>query len=196
MPKRMPIKLFNTGVNLKAGKPDSHWQLVARSDDPKFKPRPALVETPIDPAYLINDPERSQWISAVGTHSPLPNGVLFTFRTTFDLAGMRPSTAVLHGRFIADNHVRAIRLNGREVHVLQHGYTEFGFYHVFSSSRGFVEGVNVLEVEVENGTPELRASSKSSSPMCLLVELEGSAIPAWSEPSRNVVGAKQTASKN
>ena len=62
--------------------------------------------------------------------SPLPNGVVYTFRTSFDLKGMRPSTAVLHGRFaVLDNHVRAIRLNGGEIPVPRHGYEEFGFFH-------------------------------------------------------------------
>ena len=42
MPKSVPIVLFNTGVGLKEGEPDPHWQVVARSDDPKFKPQPAL----------------------------------------------------------------------------------------------------------------------------------------------------------
>ena len=75
----------------------------------------------------------------------------YTFRTTFNLKGMRPSTAFLHGRFVVDNHVRAIRLNGHEIPVPRHGYEEFGFFHGFSSDRGFVEGINVLEIEVENG---------------------------------------------
>ncbi len=41
MPKSVPITLFNTGVGLKPGDPDPHWQIVSRSDDPTFKPRPA-----------------------------------------------------------------------------------------------------------------------------------------------------------
>ena len=28
-PKRVPIKLFNTGLGLKEGEPDPHWQIVA-----------------------------------------------------------------------------------------------------------------------------------------------------------------------
>ena len=40
-------KLFNTGVGLKEGDPDPHWQLVARSDDPHFKPWPAVVTAAI-----------------------------------------------------------------------------------------------------------------------------------------------------
>jgi hypothetical protein len=196
MPKRAPIRLFGTGFGVKEGKPDLHWQIVARSDDPAFKPQAALMETPTDSSYLMNDPRRAQWISAVGTHSPLPNGVFFTFRTTFILDGMRPSTAVLHARFAADNHVQAIRLNGREIPVPQHSHIQFGFYHPLSISRGFVEGVNVLEFEVENGSPEIGASSKSFSPMCLFVELEGSVIPAQSGSVRDAAETRPREFKN
>ena len=188
MPKRVRIKVLNTGVNLKVGDPDPHWQLVARSDDPKFKPRPAVVADASANPWLSNQLDRSQWVSAVGT---TPEGVVFTFRTTFDLKGMRPSTAVLHGRFVADNHVRAIRLNGRKLSVPEHGYEDFGFFHGFSSDRGFSEGRNVLEIDVENGSPGFDASSAHPSPMGLLVELEGSVISAWPEPSANVHHAKQ-----
>ena len=48
MPRRVRIKMFNTGMNLKEGDRDPHWQLVARSDDPKFKPRPAVVTETAD----------------------------------------------------------------------------------------------------------------------------------------------------
>ncbi|MGA7702214.1 MAG: hypothetical protein WCB27_21680 [Thermoguttaceae bacterium] len=191
MPKRVRIKAFNTGVNLKEGKPDPHWQLVARSDDPKFKPRPAVVVNTSNTPYLFNQADRSQWISAVSDLSPLPNGVFYTFRTTFDLKGMRASTAVLHGRFVVDNHVRAIRLSGREIPVPKHDYEEFGFFHGFSSDRGFVEGINVLEVDVENGKPGLDVSRTPSSPMGLLVELDVSAMSAWPEPSAKTPGTKQ-----
>jgi hypothetical protein len=196
MPTRVPIKLFNTGVNVKEGKPDPHWQVVARSDDPKFKPQPALMETPKDSAFLVNQFDRSQWISVVGAHAPLPNGVFFTFRTSFDLTGMRPATAILRGWFAVDNHIRSIRLNGREIQVPKHGHLQFGFRHPFSCSRGFVERINVLEIEVENGLPELNGSNKSVSPMCLLMELEGSAVPAWSGPSSHAIDVGQETSKN
>ncbi len=198
MPKRVRIKVFNTGVNLKEGAPDPHWQLVARSDDPKLKPRPAVVADANAYPWLANQFDRSQWVSAVGPEPIAPNGVVFTFRTTLDLKGMRPSTAVLHGRFVADNHVRAIRLNGHEVSVLKHGYEEFGFFHGFSCDRGFVEGLNVLEIDVENGIPGLDASSVQPNPMGLLVELEGSVISAWPEPSASALDAKrkQKESKN
>ncbi len=191
MPKRVRIKAFNTGVNLKAGMPDPHWQLVARSDDPKFKPRAAVVVNTSIAPYLANQADRSQWISAVSDMSWLPDNVVYLFRTTFDLTGMRPSTAILYGRFIADNHVRAIRLNGHEVSIPKHGYEEFGFFHGFSSNCGFVQGVNVIEVEVQNGGPVRGGGPKSFSPMGLLVELDGSVLSAWPESPAKTPGAKQ-----
>ena len=196
MPRRVRIKMFNTGVNVKVGDPDPHWQLVARSDDPKFKPRPAVVANTIASPWLSNQSDRSQWISAVGGESVVPDAATYTFRTTFDLTGMRPCTASLLGRFAVDNHIQAIRLNGHNVSVPTHDYEEFGFFHAFSSDRGFVEGVNVLEIEVKNGMPSSDGSSMSSSPMGLLVELEGSVLSAWPEPSANVLHTIQKESSN
>ncbi|MGB7736386.1 MAG: hypothetical protein WBL72_22110 [Thermoguttaceae bacterium] len=193
MPRRVRIKMFNTGANLKDGQRDPHWQLVARSDDPKFKPRPAVVTDSGDPRRVTNQADRSQWISGVGGGGLMPDGVTYTFRTTFDLKGMRPLTANLHGRFVADNHVRAIRLNGRPLAVPAHGHREFGFFHAFSSSRGFVDGVNVLEIDVENGDPQDNAAA---SMMGLLVELDGSVVAGWPEPPANVLNAKQESSRN
>ncbi len=193
MPKRVRIPMFNTGVNLKNGDRDPHWQLVARSDDPKFKPRPAVVTESGDTRRVANQSDRSQWISAVGSSGAVPDGVVYTFRTTFDLEGMRPSTANLHGRFVVDNHVRAIRLNGHSIAVPPHGHQEFGFFHPFSSNRGFVDGINVLEIDVENGDPQAKAPA---SMLGLLVELEGSVVTGWPEPPANVLNAKQRQSEN
>ena len=93
-------------------------------------------------------------------------------------AALRARAAV--GPFAVDNHVAAIRLNGHSVTVPPHGHEEFGFFHPFSCDRGFVEGTNVLEIDVENGDPDDRAPA---SLMGLLVELDGSALSAWPEPS-------------
>jgi hypothetical protein len=179
MPKRVRIKLFNTGVNLNSGDPDPHWQAVARSDDPKFKPRQAVVVEATHGLWLSNQSDRSQWISfAPGI---LPSTPVYTFRTTFQLTGVRPATAILHGRFVVDNQVRAIRFNGRDIPVPKHGDQEFGFFHPFLIDRGFVEGANVLEIEVEN-TWVGRADFPAN-PMGLMVELDGSVLSSWPEPS-------------
>ena len=115
MPKSVPIKLFNTGAGLKKGDPDPHWQVVSRSDDPNFKPRAAVVVKPV-PANGADNPSRSQWIAPSGDFW-LPDDVVYVFRTTFDLTGLLPSRAALRGRFIADDRVIAIRLNGRRLKV-------------------------------------------------------------------------------
>ena len=153
IPKLDPIVVFNTGVGLKEGEADPHWQVVARSDDPKFKPQAALLRGPGNNA-LQNDPSRSQWISLVGGDGDLPEDVVYVFRTTFDLTGMRPSTAILRGRFLADDRVVAIRLNGRNLSVaLQPEGGPFVHWTKFFASAGFVEGTNVLEFDVLNADP-------------------------------------------
>jgi hypothetical protein len=172
LPRRLPIKLFNTGAGLKEGDPDPHWQLVARSDDPNFKPRPAVVTAAFPGMWLNNTPRRSQWISTAGTLPDLPNDVTFTFRTTFELRDMVPGKAVLSGCFLADNQVNAIRINGRSVPVHEHSENHpFDRFTTFTIRAGFVEGENVLEIDVFNGLSV--PSDDQSGPMGLRVELEG-----------------------
>jgi hypothetical protein len=181
MPRRIAMRLFNTGVNLNPGDPDPHWQIVARSDDPKFQPRSAAVVNMTNSYWVVNQPDRSQWISLRGGELAYESdNVVYTFRTAFDLSGMRAVTAILHVRFAADNHIRAMRLNGRPVSVPRHDYEDFAFLQVFSVRRGFVEGANLLEIDVENTDP---AAKSPASFMGLLVELEGSAVTAWPEPA-------------
>ncbi len=105
-------------------------------------------------AALENDPARSQWISLVGGDVDLPEDVTYVFRTTFDLSGMLPSTAVLRGKCIADDRVAAIRLNGRRLMVpLQPDGEPFIHWTEFHATTGFVKGINVLEVDVLNAGP-------------------------------------------
>jgi hypothetical protein len=184
MPKRTRIKVFNTGMNVKVDQPDPHWQVVARSDEPDFKPQQAIVTAAGCAMWLPNQQDRSQWISIVGGQSVVPDRVLCTFRTTFDLSGLRPATTAVHGWFAVDNHIQAIRINGREIPVPKHGHEEFGFFHSFAIERGFVDGLNVLEFDVENGVPRRVGAGN---PMGLLVELEGTALSSWPEPSASLL---------
>ncbi len=175
MPTRVAIKLFSTGVGLREGEPDPHWWLVARSDDPHFKPRPAVVTSYDVRFYLAVDPLRSQYLSTGNGLPDLPNGVIYTFRTTFEIAGPYQGGALLWGWFIADNHVKAIRLNGKNMPVPEHADDNFAQPHDFSVRSGFADGSNVLEIDVENDSAADRAEKRTTSPMLLRVELEGSA---------------------
>ncbi len=196
LPRRARLVLFNTGVNLNDGDQDPHWQLVARSDEPRFEPRPTYViqpsmfTLPSDPAnirriaHLANERKRSQWISPDVNGGDLPGSAVYTFRTSFDLSGFLPRTAVLHGRFLADNHVKAIRLNGHELTVPDHPHNApFSTWHSFLATSGFVEGNNLLEVEVTN--LELADPPDAKSKIMLRIELEGSAVRQWQSPKPN-----------
>jgi hypothetical protein len=177
-PRRMPIRVFSTGVGSREGQIDPHWQLVAVSNEPDFKPRPALVSPARSSSlgWLPNEPGRSQWISIVGDGSAVPNGSTYTFRTYFDLAGLRLATAMLHVQFVADNCVRAIRLNGRELPTPEQiASPPFNAFHPLTISRGFVEGTNVLEFDVEN-VNEAAPEQLSADRMGLRVEFEGTAV--------------------
>ena len=141
---------------------------------------------------MENDPARSQWISTANKLPSLPPG-RYTFRTTFELVGASPKSAVLRGRFAADNHVDAIRLNGHVVPVPEHRRAPpFDVLHGFSVRDGFVEGTNVLEIDVFNSpatnaiyrteiqpngeVKSLRRRSAGNTPMALLLELHGTAV--------------------
>jgi hypothetical protein len=184
MPRWTPIKVFNTGLGLKVSNTDPHWQVVAASNDPKFKPRPAIVTSIIQGRYLDNDPARSQWVSSFARaptsdtqYMPLlPSNVTYTFRTTFELQEVSPESAVLQGRFITGNQVTAIRLNGHAVPVPKQGKAaRFDRFYPFTVDEGFVEGTNVLEIDVFNGQSEMmaRLGDSAESPLAIRVELMG-----------------------
>jgi hypothetical protein len=175
MPRSVPIVLFNTGIGLKKGEADPHWQVVARSDDAKFKPQPAVVVRAGSPADLQNDRARSQWLSLFGD-VVLPEDVVYVFRTTFDLKGASFARAALRGKFIADDRVVAIRLNGRNLNVpLQRDGEPFRYWTKFHAATGFVKGTNVLEVDVLNANPLTSPGQRrtAKSRMCCRVEMEG-----------------------
>ena len=173
MPGRNPLKLFNTGVGLKEGDPDPHWEVVARSDDPNFKPRPAVV-TAVGPEFAANDPGQSQWISLGNGPPILLPGVACTFRTTLEIRRGTPDRDLpdLAGRFRAYNHVKAFRLNGKDLrmsepHAVAGDSRPLKRLAVAEKGEGWVEGLNHVELEVSNESP-LRAAG--SGPILLRVQ--------------------------
>ncbi len=180
MPCRMPIKVFSTGQRVNEGDEDPHWQIIARTDDPHFEPRPAVV-TAVGPTCMPNDVSRSQWISTANNLPWLPDNVTYTFRTTFELRDMLPGSAVLRGQFVVDDRVAAIRLNGQPVPMPEGQSGPHSEYRRFAAVKGFVEGANILEIDVYNGDPAHK--DRPASAMALLVELEGSFVCAGHSPA-------------
>jgi hypothetical protein len=159
MPGQVQIEVFSTGVGLREGDPDPHWQVVARSDDPHFRPRPAVV-TAVGPEFLRNNPAESQWLSIGNGPPALPRGVTLTFRTTCVAKVTGPSGRVpsLDMRLWANERVKAIRVNGKTVPALDKAAS--AGRDVFNWNDAMLEGVNYLEFDVTNEGPS-RATGAS-----------------------------------
>jgi hypothetical protein len=170
-----PIDLRNTGVGVSEGDEDPHWRVAAGPAETFSEPQFAMVCKP-DERYLANDRETSQWVSMTGWRTATPNAV-YTFQTMFDLDGYDLSTIQLFGRFLADNGVQEVRVNGKRVKVeswvdnvsfQEFDHSQFRFVNV---TQGLVTGTNVVEIDVWNGIFQEPAEWRGDpNPMALRVE--------------------------
>ncbi len=88
------------------------------------------------------------------------------YRTTFDLTGLDPTTAVLWGRWAMDNQAE-LRLNGISVAFVR----RLDDLKYFTIKGGFVAGINTLDVVNIN-------ESTSANPGGVRLEISGTALPA------------------
>lgn len=170
-----PVDLFNTGLGLSPGDEDAHWSVIAGPDGAFERPEHAMVCVP-DPRYLANAPELSQWVSLPSWRTARANAT-YTFQTRFDLTGYDLSTTRLFGRFLADNGIESVRVNGRPVVVKswrdnvtgqEFGANQFRFVDV---TDGLVQGDNVVEIDVWNGVfGSPKHGNTAPNPMALRVE--------------------------
>jgi hypothetical protein len=150
MPPPEPFPLVSTGVNLHRGAADPHWEIMAVSTDPSFKPRPAVVADP-EPDYCADARDKAQWISLSKALPDLPGGCRMTFRTKFDLTGFDPATARIEGYCATDDWPVELRLNGHVSVPLPPEKRTLTLPVVrLQIDKGFVAGENVLEIVVEN----------------------------------------------
>ncbi len=151
-----PVTLHNTGIGLAEGDEDPHWRIIAGPAASFAGPCFARVCAPYE-RYLDNEPDVSQWVSIPGWESALPNSV-YTFATNFDLAGYDLATTRLFGRFLADNGIQAVRVNGQSVRVeswtdnLRGQRFDGQQFRFVSVTDGLIDGRNTIEVDVFNGT--------------------------------------------
>ncbi len=164
------IVLFNTGVTAPGtpapgGSTDTHYTITASPTGASA----AIVASSIPGVYIPND-SNSQWISiSSNTFGPVGN---YTYRTTFNLTGLNPASAVITGRWATDNTGLDILING--ISTGNTNTTQFGSYTSFSINSGFTAGVNTLDFIVNNG-------SNSDNPTGLRVEfLQATAPPQTS----------------
>lgn len=170
--------VFGTGVDalgglLPAGATDPHYTLVQYPGQVGTTPAPSFVLTSLASTYVPNGPA-SKWVSWSATLQNATPAGSWVYRTTFDLTGFDPVTAVLTGRIASDDDV-TILLNG-----VSTGLT-FDFNNQLSNfniATGFVPGVNTLDFRVNN------APFVAFNPSGLRVDLVGTAVP---EPSSLVL---------
>jgi PEP-CTERM motif-containing protein len=139
--------LFNTGVDnsnalLPIGSVDPHYTVVT---NPNLTGPTAYVTVP-HPAWIANGPS-SQWISIQPNSAldgPIAAGT-YDYRTTFNLTGFDPSTAVITGGWSTDNNGTNILINGISTGFTT-SVTQFSIgFAPFTISTGFVAGINTLD---------------------------------------------------
>jgi hypothetical protein len=153
------ISLFNTGVDssgvpLAGGSDDPHWTII--SGPGITSPAPAVVVSNPPGLYAQNSDSRWIWVNAsgdAGVNSP------YTIRETFNLTGENPSTAMISGSWGVDNN-GMILLNGSTpigagtLALFDSDTNNFGSFHSFTITEGFVAGVNTLDfVVTDTGNP-------------------------------------------
>lgn len=146
--------VFSTGVDasgvvLADASVDPHYQLVVNPTNPESTEAVVHDSTvfPIVTGPWLANTEVSKWIA------PLPDSVGssggdYAYRTTFDLTGFDPATAMVLGGWATDNTGTDILLNDVSTGLLN--TAGFGGLTQFTISTGLRAGVNTLEFRVNN----------------------------------------------
>lgn len=167
------IGLDNTGQpNL--DRSDLIWQLNGG---------PAYVSIndlyPVGSAWLAND-ATSSWLTPTlnqgDSFDPALNGN-YLYSLSFDLTGFHANTASFTGRFLVDNQVSSITLNGNTIFSGPAGGFTGSDWTTFGANSGFVNGLNVLQINAVN------LAQNGGNPAGLRVEFIDSAVAAVPEPA-------------
>ena len=171
--------LFNTGVDAnRSVLPDGtvgdpHYTLVSvPSGTTDIRVRTSAGGFPIP--YYIGDNNLSAWIGP--NNDQYLNGVQgnYVFRTTFDLTGLDPATALINGRWSADNKGIDILINGQSTgQQTAYFLGSYEYWYDFTLNSGFVSGVNTIDFVIYN----------DALPTALRVEMSGQTGSAVPEPA-------------
>lgn len=142
------FSIYDTGVNasgaaLGLGESDPHWQVNGG----------AAYAIESHPAWTVGNMAETNWINPTenpDAQEPLP-AASYSYTQTFDLSGLDYTTASLSGVWSADNNAE-IYLNGASTGftVGQENFREGDGLSEFAINAGFVEGLNTIEVRIEN----------------------------------------------
>jgi len=169
-----PIQVYNTGVDNGGGllpnaTADSHYALIS-APSPYNTAYTGNGTDTLGPNPYLDDGPNSRWVGPsgwLGEWLPVGN---YVYRTTFDLAGMTPSSASLLLNIASDNSCK-VYLNGVDTGIIT-SVSGFGAFSPYSINAGFIGGVNTLDFEVNNAVDVWVGNLN---PTGLRVELSGSA---------------------
>ena len=151
--------LFNTGVDnnralLANSAVDPHYQLAQRADGTASGSNAFVVIDTLFPIlqpagpWLASGPN-SKWIGPMANQSTGSSAGDYKYRTTFDLTGLEPATAVITLRVSSDNGLAEVLLNGASTGLSYDGNFA-AFSGVLTINSGFIDGTNTLDFVVNN----------------------------------------------
>ena len=145
--------LFGSGVGengrtLADGQADPHYKVIVSPDGRNPAGSQARVITN-HPAWLANS-SVSKWVGPVNPGTASVSGGQYIYETTFDMAGLSTSTASITLRFVADNQLDDVLINGVSTGISKVGFSAWG--QSFIIDDGFVPGINTLRFAWTNGS--------------------------------------------
>ena len=170
--KEFPIAVYGTGVDderrlLPDGAVDSHWRLAGSGDGKWAGPKTYMVRSataPIPPWSEQTSDSKSKWITPRADGVDVSPGT-YVYEQTFNIDGrMDLETASVFGRFMGDDIVERIEINGVKIT----GTASFATWLDFLIMEHLVTGENMLRIVVKN-------SGEGANPHGIRVELSGSA---------------------
>ena len=179
------LTVYNTGVDA------AHAVLAAGAIDPHYTngTTTVFVEGTVNAAWVPNT-STSKWVGPdAGDGSSLSGGTYsLVYRTTVDLTGFSAPSALITGRWAADDGGGDILLNG-----ISKGLTTnnaFSAYTNFTLNSGFVPGINTIDfkwhddigpggLRVEFLTATANLNSQTPEPASIALMLSGVAALAF-----------------
>lgn len=138
-----PLTVYNTGVDA------AHVVLAAGSVDTHYVSTSSVFGLGTVNAAWLPNTAASEWVGPdTGDGSSLTGGnYALTYRTTVDLTGFDPTSAVITGRWATDNSGLDILLNGTSKGLTS---STFSSYSGFTLNSGFVAGLNTIDFSWSN----------------------------------------------
>jgi len=128
------------GILITEGSVDPHYTIIS---GPATGSTFVVDSSSMDGAWIPNGPT-SSWISHTATSVSTNTGA-YIYRTTFDLTGFIPETAVLTGFWNTDNNGTEILLNGTSFPFTTSAISYNEAPTPFSITTGFLPGLNTLD---------------------------------------------------